>query len=66
MVIISASGMLTGGRVLHHLQAYGPDPYITHGEPDASDALRIRIKRELGWSARVPEYLEKVSLQHPA
>jgi predicted metal-dependent RNase len=33
MLIISASGMLTGGRALHHLQAYGPDPYITHGEP---------------------------------
>ena len=25
MIIISASGMLTGGRVLHHLQAFGPD-----------------------------------------
>jgi metallo-beta-lactamase family protein len=25
MVIISASGMLAGGRVLHHLAAYGPD-----------------------------------------
>lgn len=25
MVVISASGMLTGGRILHHLQAYGPD-----------------------------------------
>ncbi|CAH0130636.1 Ribonuclease TTHA0252 [Arthrobacter sp. Bi83] len=134
MIVISASGMLTGGRVLHHLQAYGPDPknavvlsgyqaagtrgaalaegvknlriygedvpikaevvpmdelsahadsneiiewmraapqmprmtYITHGEPDAADALRVRIKRELGWRARVPEHLETVSLQHPA
>lgn len=26
MIIISASGILTGGRVLHHLEAYGPDP----------------------------------------
>lgn len=26
MVVISASGMLTGGRVLHHLAAYGDDP----------------------------------------
>lgn len=26
MIIISASGMLTGGRVLHHLAAYGDDP----------------------------------------
>jgi metallo-beta-lactamase family protein len=26
MVIISASGMLSGGRVLHHLAAYGSDP----------------------------------------
>lgn len=26
MVIISASGMLAGGRVLHHITAYGTDP----------------------------------------
>ena len=123
MVILSASGMATGGRVLHHLahhagnhrnmiiltgyQAPGtrggslaggarllrihgrdvevnaeivqlesasahadsgqlmqwlrtmptaPDQvYVVHGEMQASDALRARIKRELGWRALVPE-----------
>jgi metallo-beta-lactamase family protein len=133
MIVISASGMLTGGRILHHIEAYGSDPknaivlsgfqaggtrgaalargekslrifgrdvpilaeviqmeslsahadsgelidwmraasrpptmtYVTHGEPDAADELRIRIKRTLGWRARVPEYLETVDLSDP-
>ena len=124
MVILSASGMATGGRVLHHLeqhvgdhrnmviltgyQAPGtrgatlasgarsvrihghdvevraevvqlesasahadaqqlidwmrtcPQPpdqvYVVHGELAASDALRIRIERELKWRALVPEH----------
>ncbi len=124
MVILSASGMATGGRVLHHLAHYLPDHrnmviltgyqapgtrgatlangsdvvrihgqdvavqaevvqlqsssahadasqlidwlrrmknkpdqmYVVHGEPEASDALRQRIERELHCRAVVPEH----------
>jgi metallo-beta-lactamase family protein len=30
--------------------------FVTHGEPAASDTLRQRIERELGWGAIVPEH----------
>ncbi|TWO72715.1 MBL fold metallo-hydrolase [Caenimonas sedimenti] len=36
--------------------------FITHGEPDAADALRQRIERTLRWPTHVPEYLETVDL----
>lgn len=130
-IVVSASGMVTGGRVLHHLKWLAPDArntvllagyqaagtrgaalaagtksikihgqtvkirarvetlnmlsahadcneiiswlngftspptktFVTHGEPDASRALRQRIEDELGWKCRVPRHLEKVNLQ---
>jgi metallo-beta-lactamase family protein len=130
MVIVAASGMATGGRVLHHLARFAPDPrstivltgyqaggtrgaalqggaktvrihgedvpvradvvtvgnlsahadwseivdwlrhfraaprevFLTHGDPAASDALRIHIRDALRWDCTVPDYLQRVAL----
>jgi metallo-beta-lactamase family protein len=44
MIIISASGMRTGGRILHYLEAYGPDPknaLILSGYQAGGNTLRL-------------------------
>ncbi|MES2800967.1 MAG: MBL fold metallo-hydrolase [Bdellovibrionota bacterium] len=57
MLIISASGMLGGGRVLHHVKAFGPDPKNTilltgfqaagtRGEALESGAKEVKIHGE--------------------
>ena len=129
-IIISSSGMATGGRILHHLAQRLPDPrnlvlfigfqapgtrgftiksksdevkifgdyipiraqvaaleqfsdhadppellewlrtfqgqpaktYLVHGEPDASNQLRDRMEKELGWNVYVAQYQEKIQL----
>jgi metallo-beta-lactamase family protein len=129
-IVISASGMATGGRILFHLKRFAPDhrntivlvghqaagtrgdalargartirihgqdvpvaaavvsvdglsahadadellrwlgafeappraTFVTHGEPAAAAALRLRIERELGWKAHAPTLGEQVSL----
>jgi metallo-beta-lactamase family protein len=130
-VIISASGMMTGGRVLHHALRMVPDPeativfvgyqaagtigrrildgehevkilkqwvpvrcrvakiggfsahadwkeilhwlegikngaprmtFLTHGEPEAANAMAAHIKERFGWNVQVPDYGERFEL----
>ena len=37
--------------------------FITHGEPDAADAMRQRLERNMGWQTCVPDYLQRVTLR---
>ena len=57
MIIVSASGMATGGRVVHHLEAFAPDPRNmivlpgfqaagTRGAALAAGATQIKIHGE--------------------
>lgn len=52
-------------EILGWLKAFSRPPrhtFITHGEPEAADALRHRIEEELRWSCSIPEYLERKTL----
>ena len=129
-VIISSSGMVTGGRIQHHLIQRLPDPrntvlfigfqapgtrgftiksgapevkifgqmipiraqvaaleqfsdhadtpellewlhtfsnkpettYLVHGEPEASSQLRNAIAKDLGWTVKIAQWMEKVEI----
>jgi len=130
-LVVSASGMATGGRVLHHLKRYLPDPantvllvgyqavgtrgwrlqqgeesvrifgesvrvrawidkldgfsghadsvqlerwatglarpprrvFLTHGEPEALEAQRVRLASMPGWEVHVPAHDQEVILE---
>jgi hypothetical protein len=69
MIIISASGMITGGRVLHHIEAFGPDErnaillagYQAGGTRGAALAAGKRTLRMFG--REVPIRAEVVQLE---
>lgn len=55
----SASAHADANQLLHWLQSMPSKPdqvYVVHGDADAADSLRIRIERELGLRAQVPEH----------
>ncbi len=37
--------------------------FIVHGEPQSSDALRVKIKDTFGWNGILPELYEKIPLE---
>lgn len=47
---------------LRHFETPPKTTFITHGEPDASEALRRRIKADLEWECAVPEYRDSIVL----
>ena len=55
----AASAHADANQLIAWLRAMPEAPeqvYVVHGERNASDALRRRIKHELGWRAIVPEH----------
>ncbi|MGI9132912.1 MAG: MBL fold metallo-hydrolase RNA specificity domain-containing protein, partial [Rhodoferax sp.] len=55
----SASAHADAGQLLQWLRSMPQAPdqvYVVHGNPQAADALRLRIQHELGWRAMVPEH----------
>lgn len=49
-------------RWLSHFHKAPRHTFLVHGEAEAADTLRLRIKDTLGWPCRVAEHLEQVQL----
>ncbi len=53
------SGHADADGLMHWLRGFEAPPertFVVHGEPAAADALRLRIKDELGWQVAVSEH----------
>ncbi|MDE2148443.1 MAG: MBL fold metallo-hydrolase [Gammaproteobacteria bacterium] len=53
-------------EILDWLRSFDVPPkrtFITHGEPDAADALRRHIGESLDWACEVPDYRQRVVLE---
>lgn len=63
--INSLSAHADANEILTWLKHFEQPPtrtFITHGEPVAADALRLKIKEQLDWETYIPDYLESVNL----
>ena len=57
--LASASAHADAGQLMAWLRQLPRAPhrvFVTHGDMEAADALRLRIEHELGWRALVPEH----------
>jgi metallo-beta-lactamase family protein len=55
----SASAHADATQLMDWLRTLPSSPrqvFVVHGDPEAADALRLRIEKTLRWSAMVPEH----------
>ena len=54
------SGHADANGLMAWMRAFKAAPrqtFVVHGDAEAADSLRLRIKDELGWTVQVPEHL---------
>jgi metallo-beta-lactamase family protein len=61
----SMSAHADAGEIMRWLRGFARPPSLTclvHGEPGPMDALKARIEKELGWTVRTPNPMERMEL----